>query len=213
MEETTTREKIFKRIRNALIEKTEIPFPDIDFDSPVFRDITESLDLTFAQEFTKTGGKFAYCEDEHDMAEKLKYIIQENQKSSLYCLEEKIKPILEQHDIEFADQPGELLQAGIGVTYCEYLVARLGSIVVSSRQMSGRRLNVFPETHVVIAYTTQLVPDIKDALDKIAKKYDAGFPSAVTFISGASRTADIEKTLVMGAHGPKELYVLLVEAD
>jgi len=79
--------------------------------------------------------------------------------------------------------------------------------------LSGRRLNVFPETHIVIANTTQLVYDIKDALGNLAKKYDAGFPSAITLISGASRTADIEKTLVMGAHGPKELYVLIVEAD
>jgi len=58
-----------------------------------------------------------------------------------------------------------------------------------------------------------LVNDIKDALENIKEKYPVGFPSLVTLISGASRTADIEKTLVMGAHGPKELYLLLVEAE
>jgi L-lactate dehydrogenase complex protein LldG len=45
----------------------------------------------------------------------------------------------------------------------------------------------------------------------IRKKYEDGFPSLISFITGPSRTADIEKTLVMGAHGPKELYVFLIE--
>jgi L-lactate dehydrogenase complex protein LldG len=213
MQETTTREKIFKRIRHALIEKNENPFSEIDFDSSVFKTITESPDVTFAQQFTKIGGKFAYCEDLSDMAGKLKYIIQESKTKNVFCLEEKLKSVLEQNDIVFADQPGELLESGLGVTYCEYLVARHGSVVVSTRQHSGRRLNILPEIHVVVAYTSQLVNDLKDALINIKEKYDAGFPSAVTVISGPSRTADIEKTLVMGAHGPKELYVLLVEAD
>lgn len=213
MQETTSREKIFKQIRNALIEKTEAPFSDIDFDSSVFKEYSDSSDLTFAQQFTKIGGKFAYCEDEDDMAEKLKYVIHENGNSNVFCFEETLKSILEQNDIKFNDKPGELTDAGIGITYCENLVARHGSVVISSRQLSGRRLNVFPETHVIIAKTNQLVSDIKDALDKIKEKYAPGFPSAVSVISGPSRTADIEKTLVMGAHGPKELYVLLVEAD
>ncbi|MCF8364745.1 MAG: LUD domain-containing protein [Bacteroidales bacterium] len=212
MQETTTREKIFKQIRHALIEKTESPFADIDFDSPVFKESTDSPDLTFAQQFTKISGKFAYCENEDDMAEKLKYIIQETLGQNVICFEETLKPVLEQHEINFSDQPGELVGSVIGVTYCEYLIARTGSVVISSRQLSGRRLSIFPETHVVVAKTDQLVHDIKDALDGLKKKYAPGFPSAVSVISGPSRTADIEKTLVMGAHGPKELYVLLVEA-
>jgi L-lactate dehydrogenase complex protein LldG len=65
----------------------------------------------------------------------------------------------------------------------------------------------------VLANTAQLVGDVKEALGVLRQKYDGIFPSAVSVISGPSRTADIEKTLVMGAHGPKELYVLLVEAN
>lgn len=213
MQETTTREKIFKQIRNALIEKTENPFSDIDFDSPIFKEHTDSLDLTFAQQFTKIGGKFAYCENEDDMAEKLKFIIQNNNDKDIFCFEEKLKPILEQHEIDFTDHVSEIPEKGIGITYCESLVARTGSAMISSRQLSGRRLNIFPETHIIVATTNQLVNDIKDALENIKEKYPVGFPSLVTLISGASRTADIEKTLVMGAQGPKELYVLLVEAE
>jgi len=66
-----------------------------------------------------------------------------------------------------------------------------------------------------------LLPEAKGALEKILsdknfltaikEKYSDGFPSQVTIITGPSRTADIEKTLVMGAHGPKELYVFMID--
>jgi L-lactate dehydrogenase complex protein LldG len=72
-------------------------------------------------------------------------------------------------------------------------------------------MTVFPEIHIVVAYSSQLVPDLKDAFKEIKKKYEPEFPSVISLITGPSRTADIEKTLVMGAHGPKELYVFLIE--
>ena len=100
-----------------------------------------------------------------------------------------------------------------GITYCEYLIARLGSIMVSSKQTSGRRLNVFPENHIVIARSSQIVADLKDALKNIKEKYVGNLPSMISVITGPSRTADIEKTLVMGAHGPRELYVFLIDEE
>jgi L-lactate dehydrogenase complex protein LldG len=65
--------------------------------------------------------------------------------------------------------------------------------------------------HIVIAYTSQLVEDIKDGLRLVQERYGDRLPSMISMISGPSRTADIEKTLVLGAHGPKELVLFLVE--
>jgi L-lactate dehydrogenase complex protein LldG len=211
MDETTTREKIFKNIRNALIDKASNPYPEVEFESPVYPPLKESIDVTFAQELTKVSGKFVYCEDEADMAEKLKFVIHNNKLENVICFEESLKPLLEEHEIPFSFRPDEILDGMAGITCCEFLIARFGSIMISSRQLSGRRLNVYPETHIVVAYTSQLVPDIKDALAKIKEKYDGKMPSLVSVITGPSRTADIEKTLVMGAHGPKKLFLLLVE--
>jgi L-lactate dehydrogenase complex protein LldG len=56
------------------------------------------------------------------------------------------------------------------------------------------------------------VYDLKDALQSLKDKYGNNLPSLITFASGPSRTADIEKTLVVGVHGPKEVYLFLVEA-
>ena len=83
--------------------------------------------------------------------------------------------------------------------------------MVSSRQSAGRRLSIYPPVHIVVASVGQLLPDIRDALIFMKKKYGHRLPSMISMITGASRTADIEKTLVMGAHGPKELILFLID--
>jgi L-lactate dehydrogenase complex protein LldG len=213
MNEITTRENIFKQIRNALIDKAENPFVVHDADLSVHHPLKESNDVSFAQEFTRVAGKFVYCENNDDLGEKLKFITTENNLKNIFCFEEKLKPLLEEHEILFNPHPKEISKIMAGISFCECLVARTGGIVVSSMQLSGRRLYALPEFHIVVAYTTQLVVDLKDAFAFIRNKYQSNLPSAITVITGPSRTADIEKTLVMGAHGPKELFVFLVESS
>ena len=212
MEESTSREKVLKKVRNALIYKTDNPFPQVDFDSPVYQPIDESPDVNFAQEFTKAGGQFVYCEDENDLVSALSAMSAENVWQDIYCADAGLQYLLSQADVPFQSDNESFHDLKVAVTGCEFLVSRLGSIMVSSRQDSGRRLNVYPEIHVVIAYTWQIVPDLKDALAAMREKYANRIPSLVSVITGPSRTADIEKTLVMGAHGPRELYVFLTEA-
>ena len=91
-------------------------------------------------------------------------------------------------------------------------MARTGTIVMSAAQQSGRTVSVYAPVHICIAYTNQLVYDVKEALQKVKEKYTGNIPSLITFATGPSRTADIEKTLVTGVHGPKEVYCFLVEA-
>jgi L-lactate dehydrogenase complex protein LldG len=97
-------------------------------------------------------------------------------------------------------------EAELGVTGCDCLVAQIGSVVVSS-QIDGRTLSVLPPVHLVIARREQLVPDLSAAFVVLRQRYGKRWPSALTVITGPSRTADIEKILVMGAHGPKRLAV------
>jgi L-lactate dehydrogenase complex protein LldG len=63
-----------------------------------------------------------------------------------------------------------------------------------------------------VAYTAQLVYDIEGGLERIKEKYGEALPSMITLATGPSRTADIEKTLVVGVHGPKEVYCFVVES-
>jgi L-lactate dehydrogenase complex protein LldG len=211
MEESTSREKILKKIRDALIEKTEPPYPIIDQDSSVYVEMTEPLDVTFAEALVRIAGKFVYCESEDEFIGNLKSFILEKDWGVLFCQDPRLHHLLKMGGIPYEAHSDTILNARIGITRCEYLVARLGTVMVSSRLSPGRRISVYPEIHLVLGYTSQLVPDLKQALTNLKKKYRDDFPSMVSLISGPSRTADIEKTLVMGAHGPKELYVFLID--
>jgi L-lactate dehydrogenase complex protein LldG len=97
-----------------------------------------------------------------------------------------------------------------GITACEALVAQTGSVLVTSRSSGGRALSVLPPHHVVVATREQLVPDLSAAFELLRRKYDGNYPSTISFITGPSRTGDIERILVLGAHGPKRLTVLLI---
>lgn len=111
---------------------------------------------------------------------------------------------------EFTALRGEILESipdGWSVTGCDCLVAQTGSIFVSTRTAAGRAPSVLPELHLVVARRDQLVPDLPAALARLRQRYGQHWPSAITLITGPSRTADIEKILVMGAHGPKRLGV------
>ena len=97
-----------------------------------------------------------------------------------------------------------------GITACEALVAQTGSILVSSRTCGGRALSILPHVHVVVATVDQVVATVGDALHLARDRYAGRMPSMLSFITGPSRTGDIERILVLGAHGPKELFVVLV---
>ncbi len=209
MEESTSREKVLKKVRHALIYKTDNPFPQVDFDSPVYNPMIETPDVNFAQEFSKVGGVFIYCENESEAVSALSALNTECEWNNIYCAEPEFQYMLTQAGVPFESDEENLQQLKVGITGCEFVIARLGSIMVSSK--NSRRLNVYPETHVVIAYVDQLVDDLKDAFEAVQAKYSGKLPSLLSVITGPSRTADIEKTLVMGAHGPRELFLILLE--
>jgi L-lactate dehydrogenase complex protein LldG len=97
---------------------------------------------------------------------------------------------------------------GVSVTPCLALVAETGTVVVSSRLLGGRRESLVDPVHVVEARADQLVPDLATALTAIEPELLAS--AAVTLITGPSRTADIEQTLIRGVHGPGDVHVVFV---
>ena len=97
-----------------------------------------------------------------------------------------------------------------GLTECECLVAQTGSVCVTALSSGGRTLSVLPPHHIVVARRHQLLADLTAAYELLAQKYAQNYPSFMSFITGPSRTGDIERILVLGAHGPKKLTVLLV---
>lgn len=213
MRETTSKEKVLKKIRKALIHKTTAKNPSLDWEKDVFPALEDDLAIHFAQELVAIGGEFAFCENTLDFAENLIALVQKTASQQIFCFEPRIQALFDQVQFPYRKDAAKLGEMEIGVTGCEALIARSGSIMVSSAQQKGRVMTAFPPVHVVVAFTSQLVPDIKSALSQIRQRYEGRMPGMLSLVTGPSRTADIEKTLVMGAHGPKELYVFLVQDE
>jgi len=205
------KQSILSNIRVALQQKTPMPYPDLVLPDSFYQGEAETLDMLFIQKFTNLSGQFIYCEDESDFLSNFMALAEQKKLDYIYCWDEELQQLFQEIDFRKCRIGRNLDKAHAGLTFCEALVAQTGSIVVSSGQAAGRQLPIFPPVHLVIGYTSQLVHSIDKALKLLQAKYGAEMPSFVSVVSGPSRTADIEKTLVLGAHGPKEVYLFLIE--
>lgn len=204
---------MLKKIRSALLQKRGNPYPNFE-EAPMYADVPTELDdlaVLFAERFTAVEGKFIFCEDELNLIENLLLLVEREKLNQIHVWEPVLQQLLDKYEFPYYSTDKDFLDAEVGITTCEALIARHGSILITNANAAGRRLSIYPHIHVVIAKTSQLVLDIKDAVQLLQKKYDDQLPSLISTITGPSRTADIEKTLVLGAHGPKELVVLLVD--
>lgn len=207
---SSSKENILKKIRKALSNPVPLPFPESEGTQDIYRSSVEDDAIVFAEEFTKLQGKFAFCANNEDLLHQLARLLSAQGWTKVYCQEPQIVRFL--NALSITPYP-TLHDCDVSITGCEYLVARTGSMVLSSAQVSGRTTSVYAPVHVCIAYNSQLLWDVKDALLFMKEKYKDNFPSFVTLATGPSRTADIEKTLVTGVHGPKEVYCFLVEGQ
>ena len=104
----------------------------------------------------------------------------------------------------------DLEKCDAAITECDALIAQTGGVVVTSRSTGGRALTILPPHHVIVARRDQLLADLPAAFEFLSAKYAPNFPSMISFITGPSRTGDIERILVLGAHGPKKLTILCI---
>ncbi|TCO10572.1 LutC/YkgG family protein [Natronoflexus pectinivorans] len=202
MADNNAKENILSRLRSAPSFKWSVspgktgetdPFPTPD-----------NLIEAFQKELTEVSGEFKQFSSIEDAVKEIVSIAKELSYDSIWCSIENISQKISQHGIELNNSP----ETPLAVAGCEHLISTTGSVFASSYTGPGRQVYVSAETLIIIAYETQLVPQIKDALQNLQKNNHK--PSWTGLITGPSRTADIEKTLVLGAHGPRHLIVFLI---
>ncbi|KJF44554.1 LutC/YkgG family protein [Draconibacterium sediminis] len=201
----SAREEILNKLKKAIHPEPEMP----DFDAPVYHSIEKSLSQAFKENLEAVNGSVYLCKSEEELIEKLKTVLQDVPKTEVVCAEKELQELLTKNEIEHQNYRERQQAIEAGITSCEFLIAHTGSVMVSSALQGGRQLSVYAPQHIVIARKDQLVDYLHSAYTKIREKYPDQLPSQITLITGPSRTADIEKTLVMGAHGPRELHVFL----
>lgn len=209
-ENLSSKELMLKKVRKALLEKHDNPYTNLE-ETPLYVQNEQDLDELFAEQLTAVAGNFIYCENTVDLIENLLALAEKYNWRKIYCWEPELQKVLSEYEFPFYKSDKDFEMAEAGITLCEALIARNGSVLVSNSDSAGRRLSIYPQHHIVVARTNQLVLDLKDAFKQLKAKYNNAIPSMIFAITGPSRTADIEKTLVLGAHGPKELFVLLID--
>jgi L-lactate dehydrogenase complex protein LldG len=226
------RAAIFARIREALKEpaprhhEDHAPVPAASSVTAPFREwlpqVGPTLDDRIAlfaklSEMLKT--EFVVCTNIEAAAKHLTHVAQESGWKTIATHAGELTNALTEHlpdtvallKVDSGYDKSALEACDAGLTECECLIAQTGSVCATTKSSGGRALSVLPPHHVVIASKSQLLPDLTAAYELLAQKYAASdYPSYMGFITGPSRTGDIERILVLGAHGPKRLTVLLV---
>ena len=209
-ENVSSKELMLKKIRKALLEKRDNPYPSLE-ESALYKPNSELLEVLFAEQLSAVSGNFIYCEDGIEFIENILELADKFNWRKIYCWEPELQEMLAQYEFPFYQTEKDFDLAEVGITSCEAMIARNGSVLVSNKSAAGRRLSIYPHYHIVIARMGQLVLDLKDGFQLLKNKYGTEMPSMISVVTGPSRTADIEKTLVLGAHGPKELFVFLID--
>lgn len=155
-----SKENILKKIRAALVETTPVPFIQSEGNNNLFEAPHDDLAVIFAEAFTKLDGKFAFVENEKELTAVINQLIKANGFEKIYCCEEKIKQTIESNGLTIA-YTNDLESSDISITSCISLVARTGTIVLSSKLPNGRTASVYSPVHLCIAYTKQLVYDLQ----------------------------------------------------
>ena len=97
----------------------------------------------------------------------------------------------------------------VSLTRCFVAIAETGTLMLISGAETPTTLNFLPDTHIVLVYADQVVATYEDGWDRL--RTDGGMPRAINFITGPSRTGDIEQRIELGAHGPRRLHIILID--
>ena len=206
--ENPQRERILERIRRGLMQEAPRREPPPNL-GPVFAPVADPLPR-FVQECEGNLTELVLTSSAQASAVALNKLLAELPAGPVFvqdapALRELVRADGREVRWSSAGAPAEDSQACM--TLCEALVAQTGSILVSAA-CGGRGGSIVAPVHVVFATRDQLVPDIETALTQ-AQQRGTTQNSFVGLITGSSRTADIEKILVQGAHGPRRLVVIL----
>ncbi len=206
--QSESRTNILRRIADVSPRSSAIASLSISNEG-IYKEIDMDLLSCFCKELGAVNGQVIVCENKSEVYARILDLTSKHEITEVGCIEPEILKELSKLGLELSNADGDFGNMQLGITGCEYLVARTGSVIVTSRLASGRKMNVFPPTHVIVASQSQLVGFLDEAINRISEKYKNNIPSTISVVTGPSRTADIEKSLVLGAHGPKELFVLI----
>ncbi len=182
----------------------------------------------FAEEVTAVGGQVFIVGSLEEASAKLAELVAEASAASAVCWQHElldraaIRDLLSEKQVTWFDaerlqelppdeQRKQLLACDVGITSCEVAIAETGTLMMCSRLGRERLASLIAPVHIAIIERCQLVSDLIDAFNLLAERGLEALPSNVTFITGPSKTGDIELQLTTGVHGPGVWQVIIID--
>ena len=208
-----SRERILERVRNGL--KSPAHQPPATPPRPIFAPVGDALERLQA-ECLANKTELILATDEVAVSAAVESVLDSLPAGEIFLQDSpELRSIaggfMTPRKLRWSSQSGPAEDSEATISGCELLIALTGSIVVSA-SCGGRGASIVAPCHIVVAKLEQLVPDLESALAKVNERGLCAKNSFVGLITGSSRTADIEKILVLGAHGPRRLVLVLQTA-
>lgn len=188
----------------------------------------DSLIDSLEREFTRVQGQVARISNESDLHGYLKELISAQAIKRVVRWDTSLPAPLDDtlsesgstvttigpEDGDASETRDALINADLGITEVDFAIAETGSLVLLSNDHQSRLVSLVPPIHLALVKPSAIVPSMAHILPILiatAGEESARMPSSVTFITGPSRTADIEKVLTIGIHGPMAVHLLILE--
>ena len=173
----------------------------------------------FCERLESVGGHCTVVHNERDAARALNEIISElREKTPAMRVALSDAPLVSElarglaiEGMQVCPPVSELFSYDVGVTMAQAAIAETGTLVLESEKERHRLVSLLPAVHVAVVRSEDICLTIGEALRRMRGNKKEEMSRAITFITGPSRTADIELTLTIGVHGPKELYVIIID--
>lgn len=219
MTHSTARERILQRLRAAPLIPAEAPQPAAFYDQRPSEDLPTRIERLALN--LKNSMAEVYRTTAADLAVDLARVIQEKSFNRVAVGDEllerqelcdSLQSICALHPVQtvHAEQTMLFESVDAGLTLSHAAIAETGTLVLMSSPQAPRLLSLVPPVHIVIVDVGQVYDTLFDLIRQ--ESWSAGLPSNVILVSSPSKTADIQQVLAYGAHGPKQLVVILVEA-
>jgi len=207
------RSAIFASIRENLAKSA--PFDEAHHEpSPISSAIVAppATDLLegFKESLELVGAKCTFVGDESEAAARLRAIVSDISATEIIVSDsELVHRIVNAAGLDAIEDASrdELFSSDVGITSAQFAIAETGTLVLESGAERHRLVSLVPPVHVCVLNASS----IRQSMAEILELVDPDANPTITFVTGASRTSDIELTLAIGVHGPGELYVIVIK--
>ncbi len=166
----------------------------------------DSNDVVFAKTLLQNKANFFYCDNKEDLIKTLKALTKKLNTNLIYCTEDILQELLSKSNIDYNN--ADYISCDTILSSCEYLIAHHGKIMLSSKQLGPHDIKNLPKEHIVVAYTSQIVKNLNEAMSGINTRYiNEGLPSTITTITSKSNSIEIPQN----EGNIKNISVLLIE--